>query len=223
MERWLNRWAPLAGVPAAALILAALFAAGSNSPNDKAPVAQVVKYYSAHATGQKVSALVGGLAFVFLVFFAVALAGRVRASGAARWLANGVVGGAAAAMIGFLSMLAFGFILAGDIKVLSPGSVQTLNVLDNDFFLPAVAGFVVFGVVAGLAVAVSKAPARWMGWVLFALGIICAVPPLSWFAFLAMFLWSLVAGIWLAVRKPARVPASEPEATLGSRIGSLQQ
>jgi hypothetical protein len=95
----------------------------------------------------------------------------MRASGAAGWLANGVIGGAVAAMVGFLSLLAFGFILADDINFLSPGSVQTLNVLDNDFFVPAVAGFVVFGVVTGLAVVVSKAPARWMGWVLFAFGV----------------------------------------------------
>jgi len=201
----------------AALIIVAIFSGGSNSPSDNAPVSQVVTYYTAHATGQKASAIVGAFGMVFLVFFAVALAGRVRASGAARWLAYGVVGGAVAATIGFLSLLAFGFILADDIKFLSPDSVQTLNVLDNDFFLPAVAGFIVYGVVTGLAVAVSRTPARWMGWVMFAFGILCAVPPISWFAFLAMFLWSLVAGIMLAVRNPAaQVPAKEPDATLAA-------
>jgi hypothetical protein len=214
VERWLSRWAPLAGVPAAALILVALLSGGSNSPNSNAPVAQVVSFYAAHATGQKVSALMGALGLVFFVLFAVALAGRLRDRGAAGWLANGIVGGAVAAMVGLLSLLAFGFVLADNIKFLSPGSVQTLNVLDNNFFLAANAGFIVFGVVAGLAVAVSKAPARWMGWVLFALGIICVVPPLSWFAFLATLVWSLVAGIWLAAQKPAQVPASEPDVTL---------
>jgi len=214
VERWLSRWAPLAGVPAAALILVALLSGGSNSPNSNAPVAQVVSFYTAHATGQKVSALMGTLGLVFFVFFAVALAGRLRDRGAAGWLANGIVGGAVAAMVGLLSLLAFGFVLADNIKFLSPGSVQTLNVLDNNFFLAANAGFIIFGVVAGLAVAVSKAPAWWMGWVLFALGIICAVPPLSWFAFLAMLVWSLVAGIWLAARKPAQVRASEPDVAL---------
>lgn len=216
MERWLSRWAPLTSVPAAALIVVALLSGNGNSPNDNAPVAQVVRYYTMHATGQKVSALAGSLGFVFFLFFAVALAGRVRASGAAGWLASGVVGGAVAAMVGFLSLLAFGFILADDIKFLSPGSVQTLNVLENDFFVPVVAGFVAFGVLAGLAVAVGKAPARWMGWVLFAFGVAAVVPPISWFAFLAMFLWSLVAGIWLAARKPAQVPVSEPDVSLTS-------
>jgi len=117
-------------------------------------------------------------------------------------------------MAGLLPLLAFGFILASDVKFMLPGATQALTVLDNDCFLPVVAGFIVFGVVAGLAAAVSKAPARWMGWVLAALGIICVVPPIAFFAFLAMFVWSLVAGIWLAVQKPAQVPAREPDVTL---------
>lgn len=214
MERWLSRWAPLASVPGAALIIVALFSGGGNSPNNNAPVSQVVSFYTAHASGQKVSALAGAFAMVFFVFFAVALAGRVRASGTGSWLANGIVGGAVAAVVGFLPLLAFSFILARDVKFMLPGATQALNVLSNDYFVPVIVGFIVFGVVTGLAVAVSGTPARWMGWVLFALGIICAVPPIAWWAFLATFVWTLVAGIWLAVQKPAAVPAREPEVSL---------
>jgi hypothetical protein len=216
MERWLSRWAPLASIPAAALIVVAFFAGGSNSPDDNAPVAQVVRYYTAHASGQKVSALAGALGLVFLVFFAVALAGRVRAGGAGGWLASGVIGGAVLAVIGFLPLLTFSFILGNDIKFLQPAATQALNVLDNDYFLPAIGGFVVFGVVGGLAVAVSKAPARWMGWVLFGLGVLSAVPATSFWAFLAIFLWALVAGIWLAAQRPAGVPARERDVSLAA-------
>lgn len=222
MERWLSRWAPLASIPAAALIVVAFFTGGGNSPNDNASVAQVVKFYTAHATGQKVSAVAGALGLVFLVFFAVALAGRVRASradgarGAGTWLANGAIGGAVLVAVGYLSLLAFSFILGNDIKFLQPSAAQTLNVLSNDFFLPAVAGVVVFGILGGLAVAVSKAPVRWMGWVLFALGVLGAIPPVSWWAFLATFLWVLAAGIWLAVQRPATAPARERDVSLAA-------
>jgi hypothetical protein len=216
MERWLSRWAPLASVPAAALIVVAIFAGGGNSPNNNASVAQVVKYYTAHATGQKVSALAGALGLVFLVFFAVALAGRVRASGAGGWLASGVIGGAVLAVVGFLPLLTFSFILGNDIKFLQPAAAQALNVLENDYFLPTIAGFVVFGILAGLAVAVSRAPARSMGWVLFGLGIVSAVPPISFWAFLAMFLWTLVAGIWLAAQRPAQAPKRERDVSLAA-------
>ena len=214
VERWLSRWAPLASVPAAGLIIAAFVAGNGNSPNNNAPVGQIVRFYTAHGTGQKVSAVTGALALVFLVFFAVALSGRVRANGGSGWLANSAVAGAVLLAAGFLPFFAFSFILGSDIKFLLPASAQALNVLQNDYFLPAVAGVIVFGVVTGLAVAVSKTPARWMGWVLFALGVAAVVPPLSFWAFLAMVLWALAAGIWLTAQKPAPVRSREPEASL---------
>ena len=216
MERWLSRWAPLASVPAAALIVVAFASGSGSSPNNHAPVAQIVRYYTAHATGQKVSALTGTLAFVFFVFFAVALSGRVRAGRTGVWLGNGAVAGAVFAAVGFLPFLTFSFILGNDITFMLPSTAQTLNVLNNDYFLPVVAGFAVFGVVAGLAVVVSRAPARWMGWVLVAFGVAAAIPPISFFAFLATFLWALVAGIWLAVRAAPRVTADQPEPSLAA-------
>jgi hypothetical protein len=138
----------------------------------------------------------------------------VRASGVGGWLAAGVAAGAVLLAAGFLPFFAFSFILGSDIKFLLPASAQTLSVLQNDYFVPAVAGVAVFGIVAGMAVAVSKTPARWMGWVLFALGVAALVPPLAWWAFLATLLWALAAGIWLAVQKPAPVRSREPEASL---------
>jgi hypothetical protein len=214
MERWLSKWAPLASVPAAALLITAFVSGNGNTPNNNASTRQIVQFYTAHATGQKVSAVTGALAVVFLVLFALALSGRVRASGGAGWLANSVTAGSVLLAAGFLPFFAFSFILGNDIKFLLPGSAQTLNVLQNDYFLPAVAGVVVFGVVTGLAVAVSKAPARWMGWVLFALGIAALVAPLAFWAFLLMVVWALAAGIWLTVRQPASVRSREAVGSL---------
>jgi hypothetical protein len=214
VERWLSRWAPLASIAAAVLLIVAISSGGNSSPGNNATAAQVVRYYTAHASGQKVSAITGTLAFVFLMFFMIALSGRVRARGAGGWLANGVVAGGALAVVGFLPLLTFSFILGNDIRFMRPATAQTLNILNNDFFLPTVAGFVVLGIVAGLAVVVSRAPSRWMGWVLFAFGVLAAVPPLSFFAFLAIFLWALVAGIWLVVKDRAPVQAEPREPSL---------
>jgi hypothetical protein len=195
------------------LITVSLFS-GSSTPNNNASPAQVARFYLQHATGQKVSAIAGILAMAFLVFFAVGLASRVRAGGGSGWLANGTIGGAVFAAAGFAPLLAFTWILASDIKFLTAPAVQTLNVLQNDLFMPALAGFFVFGVVGGLAAAVSKAPARWMGWALFVFGIAAVIPPVSWFALLAIFLWVLVAGIWMAVQGTPRVRESEPDVSL---------
>lgn len=213
MERWLSRWAPLSGAVAGILVAVSIFS-GSNTPDNNAPPGQVARFYLQHATGQKVSAIAGILGMAFLVLFAVAMAGRVRAGRDGGWLANGAIGGAAFAAAAFAPVVAFSWILASDIKFLTPSTVQTLNVLQNDLFLPAIAGFFVFGVVGGLAVVVSKTPARWMGWVLFVFGIGAAVPPVSWFALLGTFLWVLVAGIWLAVQGTPQVRPSEPAVSL---------
>jgi len=214
VERWLSRWGPLSGAVAGILIAVSIFS-GSNTPNNNAPAGQVARFYLQHATGQKASAIAGILGMAFLVLFAVAMAGRVRAGHAGGgWLANGAIGGAAFAAATFAPVIAFSWILASDIKFLTASTVQTLNVLQNDLFLPAIAGFFVFGVVGGLAAVVSKATVRWMGWVLFVFGIGAAVPPLSWFALLGIFLWVLVAGVWLAVQGTPRVRQSEPEVSL---------
>jgi predicted histidine transporter YuiF (NhaC family) len=214
VERWLSRWAPLSGAVAGILVAVAIFS-GSNTPNNNAPVGQVARFYLQHATGQKASAIAGILGVAFLVLFAVAMASRVRAGASGGWLANGAIGGAALAAAGFATLLAFTWVLASDIKFVTASTVQTLNVLQNDLFLPAIAGFFVFGVVGGLAAVVSKAPARWMGWVLFGFGIAMVVPPISWFAILGTFLWVLVAGIWLAVQGTPQVrQTSDPEVSL---------
>ena len=213
MERWLSRWAPLSGTVAGVLV-AVSFLSGNGSVDNNATAAQVFRFYQQHATGQKVSAICGTLGAAFLVFFAVAMASRIRAAGGSSWLAGGAIGGAVFAALGLVPLFAFSLILASDVKFLTASSAQTLNVLDNDFFLPLVAGFFVFGVLAGLAAVVGRTPARWMGWVLFAFGILCAVPPISWFAFLATFLWVLVAGTWMAMQTPTQVAESARDVSL---------
>jgi hypothetical protein len=213
VERWLSRWAPLSGAVAGIFIAVSFFSGGS-SPDDNAPASQVFRFYLNHATGQKVSAIFGALGAAFLVYFAVAMASRIRASGGSSWLASGAIAGAVFAAAGLASTLAFSFVLANDIKFLTASSAQTLNVLENDFFLPIVAGFFVFGIVGGLAAVVGRAPVRWMGWVLFALGVLTIVPPISWFAFLAMFLWALVAGIWLTIKTPTEVRQGDRDVSL---------
>jgi hypothetical protein len=195
-------------------LVAVSFFSGSNTPSNDASPAQVARFYLQHSTGQKASTIAGTLAMAFFVFFAVAMAGRVRAGGGSGWLANGTIGGAVLAAAGFVPLMAFNWILAADVKFLTASTVQTLNVLENDFFLPAIAGFLVFGVVGGLAAVASGAPARWMGWVLFVFGVAAAVPPISFIGLLAAFLWVLVAGVWLAVQGTPRVRESQPEVSL---------
>ena len=199
MSAWLSKWAPASGVVAAVLVAIAFFA-HPNSPGDNATGAQVIAWYQSHHTSDFVFDLIGGLAVLFLVLFAVALARQVRAGD--RWLAHGALGGAVFGGVGFLTSVGFDTVLAQDQNRLTIASAQTLNLLENDFFLPILVGFALFGILAGLAVVVGRILPKWMGWVMFAFGLACLAGPIGFFGLLATMLWVLVAGIWMVKQGP---------------------
>ena len=199
MSAWLSRWAPAAGVLAGLLVAVAFFA-GPNSPGDDATGAQVIAWYSSHHSADFVSDLIGALAVLFLVLFAVALARQVRTGD--RWLAHGALAGAAFGGVGFLTSVGFDAVLAQDHSHLTVASAQTLGLLENDFFLPILVGFALFGILTGLAVVVGRILPKWMGWVMFVFGLACLAGPAGFFGLLAVMLWVLVAGIWLVKQGP---------------------
>jgi hypothetical protein len=216
MSAWLSKWGPVSGALSALLVVVSLVT-GSNTPDSNQTGAQVIQWYTANHNQRIVSDLLAGLAMVFLVAFAAVLTGRVRRG--ERWIAGGAVAGAVCAAIGLTSTLGFDLVLATDTKNLTPGSAQTLNLLQNGFFLPLVLGIALFAILGGLAVAAGRILPAWTGWVLFAVGVAALVPPISWFALLATLLWVLVAGIWMTLQGP---PALEVErVTAGERVPSL--
>ena len=86
--------------------------------------------------------------------------------------------------------------------VLDAVSEDTLNLLENDFFLPILIGFALFGILTGLAVVVGRILPKWMGWVMFVFGLACLAGPIGFFGILATLLWVLVAGIWMVKQGP---------------------
>ena len=199
MSAWLSKWAPASGVLVAVLVAIAFFA-GPNSPGDDATGAQVIAWYQSHHTADFVFDLIGGLAVMFLVLFAVALARQVRTGD--RWLAHGALAGAVFGGVAFLTSMGFDTVLAQDHSRLTIASAQTLNLLQNDLFLPIVVGFALFGILTGLAVVVGRILPKWMGWVMFAFGLACLAGPIGFFGTLATMLWVLVAGIWMVKQGP---------------------
>jgi hypothetical protein len=192
------------------------FVIGSSTPNSDQSGAQVISWYTAHHNGQILSNLFAGLAMAFLVAFAVALAGRVRRG--ERWTAVGLVAGAACLAVGVTSSLGFNLVLALDTSKLTDTSAQTLNLLQNDFFLPILLGVVLFGILGGLAMVAGRMLPPAMGWVLFALGVVALVPPIAWFCLLGTLLWTLIAGIWMTVQQP---PATQPAPAASEQVPTL--
>jgi hypothetical protein len=199
MSSWLSRWAPASGVLAGALVAIAFFAS-PNSPGDNATGAQVIAWYSSHHTADFVFDILAGVAVLFLVLFAVALLQQVRTGD--RWLAHGALVAAAFGGVGLLTSIGFDAVLAQDHNHLTIASAQTLSLLENDFFLPILVGFALFGILTGLAVVVGRILPTWMGWVMFVFGLACLAGPIGFFGILATMLWVLVAGIWMIKQGP---------------------
>ena len=208
MSAWLSKWGPLSGALSALLVVVSL-ATGSGTPGGNKTGSQVIQWYTANHNQRAVSDLLAGLAMLFLVAFAAVLARYSRRG--ERWIAGGALAGAVCAAVGLTSILGFDLVLATDTKDLTPASAQTLNLLQNDFFLPLVLGVALFAILGGLAVVAGRILPAWMGWVLFAVGIVALVPPVSWFALLGTLVWVLAAGIWLTLQGPPAVEA-EPVA-----------
>ena len=181
-----------------------------DSPGSDATGAQVIAWYGSHHGSDFVFDLIGGLAVLFLVLFAVALARQVRTGD--RWLAHGALAGAVFGGVGFLTSVGFDSVLAQDHNHLTAASAQTLNLLDNDFFLPLLVGFALFGILTGLAVVVGRILPAWMGWVMFAFGLTTLAGPIGFFGLLATILWVLVAGIWMVKQGPPVPERAAPRA-----------
>jgi hypothetical protein len=207
MAAWLSKWGPLAGAISALLVVVS-FVTGNSTPDSNATGQHVIAWYTTHHNQRIVDVLLVGLAMFFLVVFAATLTRYIRRGD--RWIATAALGGAVATAIGFTCLLGFDLVLATDTKNLTASSAQTINLLDNDFFLPAVIGFALFAVLGGLAVVTGRILPVWMGWVLFAIGIAALVPPISWFAFLGTMLWVLIASIWMTVQGPPAIEQAEP-------------
>jgi hypothetical protein len=215
MTAWLSKWSPLAGALCALLIVVAFTASGTGTPGGNSTGPQVIRWYTANHGRATLGDLLVGLAMFFLVLFAAVLARHVRRGD--RWLATGALGGAVVAAVGLTFLTGFDLVLATGTKDLTSTSAQTLILLENDLFLPAVLGFALFGILAGLAVVAGRILPAWMGWVLFAIGIAALVPPISWFAMLATALWVLLAGIWMVVQGPPAAERAESVAA-GERV-----
>jgi hypothetical protein len=158
MSAWLSKWGPLAGTVSALLLIVSLVT-GDNTPGDNATAAQVIKFYTDNHTHRTITDYLIGLTMLFLVMFAVTLPVHVRRG--ERWIATGAIAGAVWTAIGFVVLSGFDLVLAIDYKDLTPASAQTLNLLENDFALPVVIGFGLFGILAGLAVVAGRI---WPAW-----------------------------------------------------------
>jgi hypothetical protein len=199
--------APLTGGLFIVLTLISFFAAGS-SPNSKASGARVIAWFVAHRHTERVTDIIGVVAFGVLVFFAGSLLGYLRRAPAAAVPAAVMLAGAVLIAAGFTVVLGIDYALTDVPGRLAPSAAQALNVLDNDVFFTVPAGGLVFGVGAGVAILRGAPLPNWLGWVAIIIGIALCTPAL-FPAFLVLLLWVLVVIVLIYRRSatPSQTPA----------------
>jgi len=186
----------------AGLVFVALFIASGSiapqSPNSHASAAKVIAYYHEHKTAIFVQAYIIQVAILEGIFFFWFLRDRLSVFAPNRPLAN--IGFAGAVLFAASGGIAAGTLwcLADAVNHVGPSTMQTLNVMQNDFNgVLASAGVALFLVGTGIALIRSATLPRWLGWV----AIVLAVPALAFpgLGGPAAGLWILIASIAMLV------------------------
>lgn len=190
-----TRLIALTGAVWAVLAVVAIFTSSGETPNADAGPAKVYRYYSAHSSEIKTSAVFFAVAFLFFLLFAGTLRSFLRRNPAndgpatLMLVAAGVITVAA----GIGGGVEVG--LAKNIHHLTPGAAQALNVVQNEVFLPVLVAGCVFGLCNGIAILRTSMLPRWLGWVSIVMAIVFVIPPAALAGLLLLFLWSLVVSI----------------------------
>jgi hypothetical protein len=198
----------LTGVAFIALTIVVVIVAGE-PPSSDDPVQDIVNHYVDHKDAVQISAALGSVGGVVLIFFANYLRNvceRVRPTPTSLTIVVGA--GIVATGIAIDSTIAFA--MADKAKDVDPVAVQSLQMLWDNDFLPLALGTLVFLISAGIAVLQTGVLPRWLAWVAFVL-VVIGVTPIGFVAFLGAGVWILVASIMLSLRARAgATPASPP-------------
>ncbi|MEA2386769.1 MAG: hypothetical protein QOJ22_943 [Thermoleophilaceae bacterium] len=191
---------PLTGVLFVVLAFVSIVV-GGEPPDAGDPVREIIDHYVDNEDQIYVSAILGGLACVALVFFGSYFRTVLRAAeGPGRGTLSAVVfAGTVIMAIGIAIDMTISVALAGAVDDVEPAAVQALQALWDNDFVPIALGIELFLLSAGLAIVRHGGAPKWLGWV--ALVLAAAGPtPIGFIAFLGGAIWILIVSIVLALR-----------------------
>jgi hypothetical protein len=191
------RWLPLAGAAFGLTQIAGNFVI-DEFPDENTSTASLVRYYADHHAQVHRGGEILALGTVFLGLFVAGLVVRCRhhfgaaaviAVGGAAMLAAEVASGSTYALLGSI----------GNEKGIDPAALQAWHVSGAAFGIGVATSVLLLGV--ALAGIVGDAVPGWIAWSALVLGIgILAPEPVGFLASMLALLWSLVAGVALALR-----------------------
>jgi hypothetical protein len=199
MNRRTDWIAPLTGVAFVVLVIISFIIVGE-PPSADDPVDEIVDHYIDNKDSVQIGAFLGTVAGTLLIFFFGYVRKVLRAAeGAGGMLSLLVLVGA--------TIIALGAAIDGTIE---PTSVQTLQALWDNDFLPFALGTQVLWFSVGLSIVRHGALPKWLGWVAIVFGI-ASLTPIGFFAFLGGIVWILIVSIMLTMQaRGASTPPTAP-------------
>lgn len=175
MSQRLQRFAPLTGFVFVGLVIAS-FAVLGETPNSDAPTSEVVSFFKDNQDEAGIAAGLMALSVLFLIWFAASLRGFLRRAGEdADRLATISYTGFVLMGVGFACFAGFNA-TASDIAdngSTVPGEVlQSISVLNEDFFPVLAVGLFMAVFATGLAIVRHGPFPRWLGWAAIVIAVI---------------------------------------------------
>jgi hypothetical protein len=200
----LERLLPLSGA-LFGILFAIVFLVSGDTPDTDASGADVISHYEDEGKTYVLLILLM-IAAIVLMFFASVLRTRLREAGS-ETLATTAFGGGVCAVIGLAVFGVFQIALLDASDLGQEQVAQTLNIIDNDNFFPAIFGMAIMYLATGWHCVRSGVLPKWLAWVSVFLGVLSIAGPAGFFAFLAFPLWAIVVSV-LLFKRPALAQAT---------------
>jgi Domain of unknown function (DUF4386) len=190
---------PLTGIAFILFLIASFIVQGEPKSADD-PAQEIADWYLDNKDAVEISAVLGVVAGVFLIFFGAYLRTVFQAAAGERSML------AVLPLIG-LTIVAIGGAIDGTILFataeaaddIEPSSVQTLQALWDNDFLPLALGTLVFLWSTGILIIRTGVLPKWLGWIAILLGII-GVTPIGFAGAVGAALLIVVFSILLSLR-----------------------
>lgn len=192
--------APLTGAAFVVLMIIGFIVSGDEPPDVGHPVNEIVDYYQNNKDTIYISGAIFMLALVMLVFFTSYLSNLLRGPDGRRSIGGPVlIAGAVIFGVGGAIDTTIMVALAEAVDDIEPTSVQALQTLWDNDFVPLALGIelMLFGL-ASLIFNSAVLP-RWLGWIAVVL-VIVGFTPVGFFAFPATGLLILIISVMLTLR-----------------------
>jgi hypothetical protein len=207
--------APLTGVGFIVAAIISIVIMGGDPPGADDPAREIVDHYVDNKDSIIASAFVGVLAVGLLIFFAAYLRTVLStAEGQGGFLSALVLTGAAILGLGLTIDGMISVAIAESANDIEPNSVQTLQALWDNDWLPIALGMMLFFFSSGLAIVLYGGLPKWLGWIAILFGI-CGFTPVFFVGFLGGSLWILIVSIMLAMQARPAAPAAPAAPSTG--------